>query len=119
MDMVIESLGLRGATTSEHRNKAILLDVTYADPQAVGYMPLAGNTDRDGLAASKFEARKRNHYARPGQVSLDERNCKLATLAVDSFGRLGKKGNDLIDQVAVSIVGGTDGASLTRKGACK
>ena len=77
MDMVIERGGLRDATASEYRNKAILLDVTYADPQAVGYMPLAGNTDRDGLAASKFEARKRNHYARPGQVSLDERNCCL------------------------------------------
>ena len=79
----------------------------------------AGSADRDGLAASTSEARKRSHYARPGQVSFDERSCKLATSAVESFGRLGKEGSDRIDQLAASIVGGTDGASLTRKGVCK
>ena len=62
----------------------ILLDVTYADPQAVGHMR-AGSANRDGLATSKSEARKRSHYARPGQVSFDERSYKLATLAVESF----------------------------------
>ena len=79
----------------------------------------AGSADRDGSAASTSEARKCSHYARPGQVSLDERSYKLATLAVESFGRLGKEGSDLIDQVAESIVGGTDGSSLARKGVCK
>ena len=38
MDLVIERGGLRDATAAEYRNKAILLDVTYADPQAVGHM---------------------------------------------------------------------------------
>ena len=71
------------------------------------------------VAASTSEARKRNHYARPGQVSFDERSYKLATLAVESFGRLGKEGSELIDQVAASIVGGTDASSLARKGVCK
>ena len=52
-------------------------------------------------------------------MSFDERSYKLATLAVESFGRLGKEGRDLIDQVAASIFGGTDGASLARKGVCK
>lgn len=74
-------------TPSNYRNKTILLDVTYADPHAVDHMR-AGSTDRDGLAASKSEARRRIDYARPGQVSFDERNYKLPTLAVDSFGRL-------------------------------
>ena len=100
--------------TQEYRNKAILLDVTYADPQAMGHMR-EGSADRDGLAASKSEARKRSHYARPGQVSFDERSYKLATLAVETFGRLGKEGSDLIDQVAASNVRGTDGASLRSK----
>ena len=68
MDMVIERGGLRDATASEYRNKAILLDVTYADPQAVGHMR-AGSADRDGLVASKSEARKLNHYARQSQAS--------------------------------------------------
>ena len=90
IDMVIEKGGLGDATASEYRNKTILLDITYADPQAVGHMR-AGSADRDGLAASKSEARKRRHYARPGQVSFDERSYKLATLAVESFGRLGKE----------------------------
>ena len=52
-------------------------------------------------------------------MSFDERSYKLANLAVESFGRLGKEGNDLIDQVAASMVGGTDGSSLARKGVCK
>ena len=90
----------------------------YGDPQA-GFHMRAGGADRNGPAASTSEARKRNHYARPGQVSFDERSYKLATLAVEGFGRLGKEGNDLIDQVAASIVGGTGGSSLARKGVLK
>ena len=42
---------------------------------------------------------------------LRRTQLQLATLAVESFGRLGKEGIDLIDQVAASIVGGTGGAS--------
>ena len=77
----------------------------------------AGSANRNGLAASTSEARKRNHCARPGQVSLDERSYKLSTLAVESFGHLGEEDSDLIDrQVAASIVGGTDASSLARKG---
>ena len=52
-------------------------------------------------------------------MSFDERSYKLATLAVESFRRLGIKGSNLIDQVAASIVGGTDASSLARKGVCK
>ena len=78
----------------------------------------AGSANRDGLAASKSEARKRSHYARPGQVSFDERNYKLRHPR-KSFGRLGKEGSDLIDQMAAHVVGGTDGSSLVRKGVCK
>ena len=66
----------------------------------------AGSVDRNGSAAATSEARKRNHCARAGQVSFDERSYKLATLAVEIFGRLGKESSDLIDQVAASIVGG-------------
>ena len=61
------------------------------------------------------EARNDSHYARPGQASFDERSYKLATLAVESFGRLGKEGSDLIDQVAASVAGGTDGSSFLAK----
>ena len=118
MDIMIEAGGLRDATAPEYRDNLILLDVTYADPQA-GVHLRAGSADRNGPAASTSEARKRNHYARPGEVSFDERGYKLATLVVESFGRLGKEGSDLIDQVAASIVGGTDASSLARKGVCK
>ena len=118
MDIVIEAGGLRDATAPEYRDKSILLDVTYADPQAGVHMR-EGGTDQNGSAASTSEARKCNHYARPRQVSFDERSCKLATLAVETFGRLGKEGSDLTDQVATSIVGGTDASSPARKGVCK
>ena len=113
MDIVIERGGLRDATSSEYRDKAVLLDVTRADPQARVHTR-DGSADQDGSAASTSEARKRNHYARLGQVSFDECNHKRVTLAVESFGRLGKEGSELIDQLAASIVGGPDGGSLSR-----
>ena len=114
MDIVIERGGLRNSSSSEYRNKAILLDVKHADPQARVHMR-DGSADRDGSAASTSEVRKRNHYARVRQVSFDERSHKHVTLAVESFRRLGKKGSGLIDQLAASIVGGTDGGVLMQK----
>ena len=83
MHMVTKAGGLRDATASECRNKAIFLDVTYADPQA-GASMRTGSANRNGSAASTCEARKRNHNARPGQVCFDEGSYKLATLAVES-----------------------------------
>ena len=60
MEIVIERAGLRDAMSSEYRNKAIIPDVTHADPQARVYMR-DGSADRDGSAASTSEARKCNH----------------------------------------------------------
>ena len=98
--------------------KRQLIDVTYADPQA-GVHLRAGSADRDGLTASTSEARNRNRYARPGHVSFDERSHKLATITVESFGRLGREGSDFIDQLATNVVGGRDGGAMTKKGICK
>ena len=52
-------------------------------------------------------------------MSFDERSHKLATLAVESFGRLGEEGSNFIDQLAASVVGARDGGSMTRKGVVK
>ena len=52
-------------------------------------------------------------------MSFDERSHKLATLAVESFGRLGEEGSNFIDQLAASVVGGRDGGSMARKGVVK
>lgn len=55
-------------------------------------------------------------------MPFDERSHILVTLAVESFGVLGQEGSEVIGQVAaigqlaVNIVGGTDGRSLSRKG---
>ena len=46
MDMVIKREGLRDATESEYRNKAILLGVTFADLEAMSHMR-TGSADRD------------------------------------------------------------------------
>ena len=118
MGIVIERGGLRASSASNFRNKTILIDVTYADPQA-GVHLRAGSADRDGLTASTSEARNRNRYARPGHVSFDERSHKLATITVESFGRLGREGSDFIDQLATNVVGGRDGGAMTKKGICK
>ena len=52
-------------------------------------------------------------------MSFDERSHKLATLAVESVGRLGVEGSNFIDQLAASVVGGRDGGSMARKGVVK
>ena len=100
MDIVIEAGGLRDTTASEYRNKAMVLDTSMRTHRRGSKCGQAALTDT-------------------GQLSFDERSCKLATLAVESFGRFGKEGGDLIDQVTTSIVGGKDGWSLSRKGVSK
>ena len=67
-----------------------------------------GSADDHGSAAFISEARKCKHYSRPGRVSFDERSHKLATLAVESVGRLGVEGSNFIDQLAASVVGGME-----------
>ena len=52
-------------------------------------------------------------------MSVDERTYNLAILEVESFGRLCKRGSDLIDQEAARIFGGTGVSFLARRGACK
>ena len=59
------------------------MDVTYVDPQAQVHLQ-AGSTGHAGSAASTSEARNRQHYARPGHVSFDERSHKLTTVEVES-----------------------------------
>ena len=116
MDIVIERICLQDASSSDFRHKSILIDVTHADPQA-GVHLRAGSADQDGSVASIFEAQKRNHYARVGHVSVDERSRKLVTLAVESFGRLGREGSEFIDQLATSVAGGRDGGAMAKASA--
>ena len=52
-------------------------------------------------------------------MSFDERSHTLVTLAVESFGRLGREGSEFIDQLATSVVGGRDGGAMAKKGICK
>ena len=102
---IVRRGGRSDAPNQDYREKSILLDVTHADPQAQVHRQ-GGRADYDGPAASTSEACKRQHYARPGHVPFDKRSHKLATLAVESFGRLGGRGSAFIDQLAASIVGG-------------
>ena len=88
MDIAVRRGGFRNPPNREYREKSMLLVVAHVDPQAQIHLQ-GGSADHDGSPASTSEARKRQHYARPEQVSFDERNHKLATLAVESFGRLG------------------------------
>ena len=118
MDTVIERGGLRDPTSSESRYKAVLLDVTHADPRARVHIR-AGVADRDGSAAPTSGVRKRNHHARVGQASSDERRHTFVALAVASYGRLGKEGSEFMDQLAASIVGRTNRGSVARNGVCE
>ena len=92
--------------------------MTHADPQTQVHLR-SGSATSDGTAAQTSEARKRQHYARPGHVSFDERSFKLTTLAVESFGRLGEEGYQFIDELATHTAGGRDGESMALKGVFK
>ena len=83
MDSVVRRGRLRNVPNPEHRDKSILVNVTHADPQAQVHLQV-GSADHDGSASSTSEARKREHYARPGHVSFDERSHKLTTVEVES-----------------------------------
>ena len=52
-------------------------------------------------------------------MSFEQRSHKLVTLAVESFGRLGREGSEFIDQLATSVVGGRDRGAMAKKGICK
>ena len=114
MDIVIRPGTLSNASSSEYRNKGILLDVTHADLQAQVHLR-NGSATSDGTAAQASEARKRQHYARPGHVSFDERSFKHTTLAVESFGRLGEEGYEFINELATHAAGGRNGGSIALK----
>ena len=92
MDIVMGRGGIRDALASDFRHKGILIDLTYADPQA-GVRLRAGSADQDESAAFTSEARTHNHYARPGDVCFDERIHKLPTIAVGRFGRARREGS--------------------------
>ena len=87
MDVVVRRGGLRDAPDREYREKSILLGVIHADPQA--HIHLRGGNADHGSAASTSEARKRQHYARPGHVSFDERSHKLCTFQWKALGASG------------------------------
>ena len=105
MGNVIRRGGLREAP---NRDKSILLDVIHADPQAKVHLR-GGSADHDGSHACTSESHKGQHYARPRHTSFGERSHKFAALAAESLGRLGVEGNNCIDQLAASVVGGTEG----------
>ena len=64
------------------------------------------NSVRDGSTATCAEAREGAHYARPDQCPLvKERSYKLPTVAVESFGPLGKIiGDKLVDQLPSQLL---------------
>ena len=77
MDIVVRRGGLRDALNRENGEKFILLDVTHAHPQAQVHLR-GGSADHDRSAASTSEARKLQHYARTGHVSLTNAATSLS-----------------------------------------
>lgn len=50
-----------------------------------------------------------------GYVPFDERSHKLVTLAVKSYGSLGREGSEFVNQLTTSVVGGRSGRVSARK----
>ena len=76
MDIVIEAGGHRDATASEYRNKSILPDVTYADPQAGVHMR-AGCADRKRISGFHFRGAQAQPLRSSGTGAL--RRTQLQT----------------------------------------
>ena len=94
--------------------------MTLSDPHtAVHLRGDSANVIADGSAAATAEARKRAHDARPGPVFLSEHSFRSIILAVESFGRLGESGDEVVNQLAVNAVGGVNGGHIARKGVVK
>lgn len=71
------------------------------------------------LAAVRSEACTGAHDAFPGQVPFGERNFELVPVAVESFGRLGESGTEVIEEIAIGVVGGPNGGGIMEKGVVK
>ena len=119
VDIVASARKLQDALVPVYRYKSILIDGTFAGPQARSHLHL-GSADSDGSAAASPEAHKSAHCTRPGQLCFDKCCSKLATLAVESFKGPGKSGAEFVDQITASIiVGGANNGNLDRKGVVK
>ena len=78
MNIVVLAGELRDTSIPAYHYKSLLIDWTFAGPQATTHLRKE-IADADGSAASCTEGRKNGRYAcRPGQVFIDERsyiNC--------------------------------------------
>ena len=115
MDIVIRRRRLRDVPNREYRDKSILLDVTHADPQAQVHLR-GGSADHDGSAASTSEVRKRQHYYHLGHVFLDEPEPQTCHFNGRKLWAPRGRGQQLIDQLAASVVGGRHGGSMQGRG---
>ena len=115
MDIAVVAGELHNASNGAYVHKRLLVDGTFADPQAAVHLKQESATV-DGSTAATSEARKNAHYARSGHVSFDERSYKLCTFAVECFGRLGGMACEFVDQLVQHVVGGQDGGEISIKG---
>lgn len=106
IELVIPAGELKEATMGAYRHEGLLIDVTYAKPQAVTHLQRGNAT---------FEASKSAHYARPGYASFDQRFFKLTNdPSGRSFGFLGQNGEELLKQVGTNVVRGEGGVKTTK-----
>ena len=105
---------LRNASNGAYIHKGLLVDGTFADPQAAVHLR-QGSATVDGSTAATSESRKDAHYARPEHVSFDQRSYKLCTFAVECFGCLGGMDCEFVNQLATHVVGGQDGGEISIK----
>lgn len=86
---------LQDSSTSLCRQRGLLIDGTFAGPQAAMHLRNE-SVDVDGSAASPAETVKNAQYARSGQIFFGEGSCKPTTLLmVEALGTLPKPARSL------------------------
>lgn len=104
----------RDATNSYHQEKHQFC-VTHVEPQSAECRQ-RGSPNVDDSAAATSETRGSLYSANQGRLSFDQTCFKLAAIAVELFISLAQVGEELVQQVATSVVRDEEGEGLPGKG---
>lgn len=119
MDIGVSRGGRRGAPNPEYDSKAIVMNVTHADPQP-GTHQSSGSSDPDRSSASTSQSSKRQHYrkiVRENKRLNTSRPPKLPLSPVKiNFECIGGEGSRFS---AATMFGAGHGESLARNGICE
>ena len=117
IDIAIEGAGLRGASASDFRQESILILTSpkrIPEPRPTCVPEVVTKMDQL-LQLLRREIATTTPAFGHAVVSFDERSHIAGLIAVVGFECVGREGGERIDQLATSVLGGRDGAAMSKK----